>query len=234
MKWISPQKPAEYAEERLIMAILDGDFPVESSLPAERDLAAHLGVTRPTLREALQRMARDGWLEIHQGKPTRVKDFWRDGNLNLLGSIARYPDHLPINFIPKILHIRLLLAPAYTELAVSNSPLSVVNHLQDHDHLDDSASAYTFADFELHRYLTIESGNPIFTLILNGFSDLYLDMALKYFSVSSHRHHSAEFYQCLLKTAEEHNAQEAAQITKRVMEESIHLWQDMKEMDHKR
>ena len=38
-------------------------------LPSERDLADKIGVTRTTLREVLQRLARDGWLTIQHGKP---------------------------------------------------------------------------------------------------------------------------------------------------------------------
>ena len=67
--WSTPQKPAELTESCLISSILDGNFPVNSPLPPERELALSLGVTRPTLREALQRLSRDGWIEIHQGRP---------------------------------------------------------------------------------------------------------------------------------------------------------------------
>jgi len=63
MQWDTPMKPAELAENRLVEAILEGTFPINSSLPAERELAEMLGVTRPTLREVLQRLSRDGWLE---------------------------------------------------------------------------------------------------------------------------------------------------------------------------
>ena len=81
MNWNAPEKPAEFAENRLIQAIISGHFPINSNLPAERELAAQLGVTRPTLREALQRIARDGWIEIRHGKPTRVRNYWQEGNL---------------------------------------------------------------------------------------------------------------------------------------------------------
>jgi len=77
MDWQPVQKPAEMAESRLLEAILSGHFPINSNLPGERELAAQIGVTRPTLREALQRLARDGWLDIQHGKPTRVRDYWR-------------------------------------------------------------------------------------------------------------------------------------------------------------
>ena len=74
MDWQPIQKPAEVAESRLLESILSGSFPINRTLPGERELAKQLGVTRPTLREALQRLARDGWLDIQQGKPTRVRD----------------------------------------------------------------------------------------------------------------------------------------------------------------
>lgn len=41
-------------------------------LPGERLLAERLGVSRPTLRAALDTLAGEGWLERRQGLPTRV------------------------------------------------------------------------------------------------------------------------------------------------------------------
>src|SRR5512136_1419231 len=129
MHWDPPSRPAELAETRLISAILDGAFAIHSSLPAERELAAQLGVTRPTLREALQRLARDGWVEIRHGRPTRVRDYWREGNLGVLGAIAQHQEHLPSSFVPNLLHVRFLLAPSYTRLAFENARPQVAETL---------------------------------------------------------------------------------------------------------
>ncbi|VEI44878.1 fatty acid metabolism regulator [Actinobacillus equuli] len=41
-------------------------------------------MTRTTLREVLQRLARDGWLHIQHGKPTRVNDVWETAGPILL------------------------------------------------------------------------------------------------------------------------------------------------------
>ena len=111
-------RPAEYAENQLIDSILSGVYPIASVLPAERELAAQMGVTRPTLREALQRLARDGWLEIRQGKSTRVRDYWQEGSLGVLGALAQRTSDLPDDFVPNLLAVRLALAPAYTRQAV--------------------------------------------------------------------------------------------------------------------
>lgn len=224
MNWETPARPAELIETRLINAILDGDFPVNSSLPPERDLAAQLGVTRPTLREGLQRLARDGWIEIRHGKPTRVRDFWHEGNLSVLGAIARYMDHPPADFVPNLLQIRSLLAPAYAQLAVKRSGKALGKFLASYLELPDTSEAYAQADWDLHYRLTVEAGNPIFTLILNGFKDLYPAMGQMYFASPNARARSRKFYTDLLKAAQAGDAAKAARVTRAVMNDSVKLW----------
>ncbi|MEZ4517551.1 MAG: GntR family transcriptional regulator [Chloroflexota bacterium] len=119
MQWIAPTKPKDHAEHALLTAILDGTFAPGSALPGERTLAAQLGVTRPTLREAIQRLARDGWLTVNQGKQTVVNDYWEEGGLNVLGALVEHSDQLPPGFICQLLEVRLHLAPVYTGLAVA-------------------------------------------------------------------------------------------------------------------
>lgn len=231
MDWNAPPKPAEFAESRLIDAILEDRFPIGSTLPAERELALALGVTRPTLREALQRLARDGWIEIRQGRPTRVRDYWHEGNLGVLGAIARHGQHLPDNFVPNLLAVRLLLAPAYTRLAIEASPAPLVAFLRSLPDLPDSPAEFAPADWELHHRLTVASGNPIFTLILNGFCELYLPMARIYFVSPAARRHSRAFYASLLAAAAAGDPSAAEALTRRVMQESLELWQAARRPD---
>lgn len=47
--------------------ILAGEFPVGSRLPAERDLSVQLGVSRPSLREALIALEVEGYIEVRMG-----------------------------------------------------------------------------------------------------------------------------------------------------------------------
>jgi hypothetical protein len=56
-------------------------------------------------------------------------------------------------------------------------------------------------------------------------------MALKYFTPSNHREHSRNYYKSLLKLANEQNSHKAAQLTKKVMSESVNLWQMAVEPD---
>ena len=224
-KWKTPPKPAVYAENHLIEAILDGHFPIDSTLPAERELATQLGVTRPTLREALQRLARDGWIEIRHGRQTRVRNYWHEGNLGVLGSIVRQSEKLPEDFVANLLAVRQLMAPAYIRLAVEKAPEKVIKVLQACENLPDSAQEYASADWEVHHQCTIACGNPIFTLILNGFADFYQTMANIYFQQQASRLHSQNFYQELLEVANKHDGERAEAVAQRVMSESLRLWQ---------
>ncbi len=223
-EWNAPQKPADYAEESLITAILNGDYPPGTALPGERDLAAQLGLTRPTLRETLQRLARDGWITIRQGKPTLVNDFWREGGLNVLSTLVRYR-HVPDNFVPCLLEVRLAMAPAYTAAAVRHDPQSMLAHLQSAAALEEDAGAFARYDWQLHHLLTIASGNPIYTLILNGFASFYEIMACQYFARAEARSFSRQFYADLCAAFVNSNAASAEAITRHVMEESIVHWQ---------
>lgn len=225
MQWDAPARPAELAETRLISAILDGAFAINTNLPAERELATMLGVTRPTLREALQRLARDGWVEIRHGRSTRIRDYWREGSLGVLSAIARHQESLPATFVPNLLQVRVLLAPAYTRLAFERSLPKVVEVLEAHVDLADTPEAFAEYDLQLHTQFTIFSDNPVFTLILNGFGDLYQNMALRYFAGPAARAHSRSFYQRLLAAGQARDAAEAEAITRAVMQDSLKLWQ---------
>lgn len=223
--WTAPQRPAVYAEQALVTEILNGTYPPGSKLPAERELAAMLGVTRPTLREALRRLESDGWLFVQQGKATQVNDFWRDGGLNLLSSLVRNSQELPPRFIPDLLEVRLVMAPAYTRAAVHLSPIEVINFVETYKNLEDSAPSFASFDWALHKNLAYNSQNPIYTLILNGFSGFYEQMGCLYFKYPPAKATSLNYYADLLETTKRRDAEKAEQITRSVMQESLSLWE---------
>jgi DNA-binding FadR family transcriptional regulator len=64
---IEPQRLYRQISEQLRTLILKKEFPVGSRLPAERDLAAQLGVSRPSLREALIALEVEGFIEVRMG-----------------------------------------------------------------------------------------------------------------------------------------------------------------------
>jgi GntR family negative regulator for fad regulon and positive regulator of fabA len=223
-KWKSIQKPAEIAEQRLLDAILSGHFVVNSTLPGERDLAAQVGVTRPTLREALQRLARDGWLDIQHGKPTRVRDYWQEGNMGVLSVLAQIPSQQSPDFVAHLLEIRVLLAPAYTSQAMEQASSEISALLTKFADIEETPAAFARADWDLHHLLTLRATNPIFRLLLNSFQNLYQVMGEHYFVSAENRNRSRAFYTELLACARKGAFIKAETLTRDVMQESLALW----------
>lgn len=226
-QWVAPKKPAEFAEYELIESILVGDFPIESTLPGERELSEMLGVTRPTLREVLQRMGRDGWIDIQQGKATRVRNYLVEGNLGVLSSIVEHKDHVSPEFVGNLLTLRFLVAPTYTKMAVINHPESVLQVLNGWDQLSEEPDDYSVFDWNVHHRLSVLSGNPVFPLMLNGFEVLYNLMGKLYFSSDSAYQLSNYFYRSIEKAARVNDANAAEQVCKEVMEKSEKIWRQI-------
>jgi GntR family negative regulator for fad regulon and positive regulator of fabA len=224
--WKAPVRPGAYAEKALIRAILEGHYPAGSVLPGERDLAAQLGVTRPTLRETLARLGRDGWLLIRHGKATRVRDFWHEGGLNVLSALVANDLKLPGDFVPHLLDVRLAMAPAYTRASIKRDHAAIVGFLDEGARLADTPEAFADFDWRLHHMLTRASGNPVYTMILNSFAGFYERMALLYFSAGRARAVSRSYYRSLLVLSRKGDASGAGELTRRMMEKSIMLWRE--------
>lgn len=74
IKIIEPQRLYRQISEQLRKLILAGEFPAGSRLPSERDLAIQLGVSRPSLREALIALEVQGYIEVRMGSGIYVCD----------------------------------------------------------------------------------------------------------------------------------------------------------------
>jgi len=124
-----------------------------------------------------------------------------------------------------LLEVRLALAPAYARAAVTcDENRGLINYLSAPPALDDPADAYARYDWHLHHRLTVASCNPIYTLVLNGFAELYATMAQVYFAQPEARAASNRFYIRLLEALHRKDAAAAETITREAMVESLFLW----------
>ena len=71
---IEPQRLYRQIAEQLRLLIGKGEFTAGARLPAERDLARQLGVSRPTVREALIALEVQDWVEVRVGSGVYVLD----------------------------------------------------------------------------------------------------------------------------------------------------------------
>ena len=220
------RRPGAHAERELLSALLSGRWAPGEGLPAERELSATLGVTRPTLREVLKKLDRDGFVTVRHGLPTRVNDVWTEGGLSVLAGLAEHGE-IPKGFVKQLLEVREVLAPAYAREAVRHAPARVAAFLARAEGLGPGALEWTAFDWELHHLLAVSSGNPVYTLILNGFRGLFARMAAIYFEGPEARETSREFYAALRVAALAGDASGAGNVTRAVMARSVELWRPL-------
>ncbi len=191
---IKAQSPAGFAEEYIIESIWNSRFPPGSILPAERELSELIGVTRTTLREVLQRLARDGWLTIQHGKPTQVNNFWETSGLNILETLARLDHDSVPQLIDNLLSVRTNIATIFIRKAMRSNPQETQRVLAQAAETNDTAEAFAALDYGIYRGLAFASGNPIYGLIINGLRGLYTRVGRYYFSNPQARELAKSFY----------------------------------------
>ena len=220
------ERSSDKVENEIIQFILAGDYPVGSTLPPEREMAKEFRVGRPTVREALQRLGRSGWITGRKGMPAIVNDYWRTGNLTTLVNIVENHHAVTNEFIVYLLELRSSLAPTYIRDALTFHQPKVVALLANLEQLEDHAESFAAFDWNLQKNLALLAPNPIYLLILNSFDSIYEKMAERYFSIKEYRDFSLFFYHDLLKIALQGDVVEVERLCKKTMKKSVALWKE--------
>ncbi|MBF6172180.1 FadR/GntR family transcriptional regulator [Nocardia blacklockiae] len=107
--------------DQLVDEVLDGELAPGATLPAERQLAEVLGVSRPTVREALQRLAHTGLVEVRQGGATTIRDFRRSAGVDMLPRLILRKGQLDHAVIRSILEARRAMGREVAGLAAERT-----------------------------------------------------------------------------------------------------------------
>ncbi|MFL7812539.1 MAG: hypothetical protein AB8I40_02565, partial [Anaerolineales bacterium] len=181
----------------------------------------------PALREAMQRLSRDGWLDIQQGKPTRVRDYLKDGNLNILSGLLKADPDLVPNLVPDLLGMWELLAPDYTASSVRRAPGLILDLLEGFSRLPDEPEDYAASMWELHHTLIAYCDNLVYGLIFNTFKDFYGQLARYYYGEPSRRQLARELWEGLASPIQNLDTETAAGLVAGYVSRTKAFWQDI-------
>ena len=163
------KKLSDEVAERLLEEIEKGRWAVGDKLPPERSLMEEYGVGRPSVREAMQRIASMGLVEISHGERATVKAL--DAR-NALGQIDRTARHLLISSPHALDHLkeaRLLFEAGMVRVAAEKAAANDIAALQACvDRLEQfvgDPSEFVRADIDFHIAIASISGNPIYTAV---------------------------------------------------------------------
>lgn len=117
--------------DQVLSEVVDGGLEAGEALPSERRLAEVLGVSRPAVREALQRMAQTRLVEVRQGGSTTVRDFKKYAGLDLLPRLLVRRGNLDLAVVRSILEARLVVGPGVAALAAERGGPALTATLAD-------------------------------------------------------------------------------------------------------
>jgi DNA-binding FadR family transcriptional regulator len=115
--------------DQVLGEVVAGRFGAGEALPSERRLAEVLGVSRPAVREALQRMAQTRLVEVRHGGATTVRDFQRYAGLDLLPTLLVRDGSVDLSVARSVVEARLLIGPGVAALAAERRPPELTDRL---------------------------------------------------------------------------------------------------------
>jgi GntR family transcriptional repressor for pyruvate dehydrogenase complex len=162
----------------LLEALLGGRYAPGEKLPTQRTLAADLGVTMGSLREALKRLEQMGLVDVRHGDAMRVRDWREHGGLDVLAHLLLRGGALDPGVLADILEARTLMLREIAGLAATRRDDARVTRLEElaagFAAAGDDAAAAAHVDFAFMTEMAQAAGNIVFTLILNAIRALYL------------------------------------------------------------
>jgi len=145
--------------DMLLKRIAAGEWKPGEKIPSENQLKMQLGVSRITIREAMQKLSALGIIETKQGKGSYLKAFGMDDRAKALFPTVNPSD----DDIAHLLEYRLILEVGAIKLAVERAQAGDVELLTQYtlmmgNHLTDFET-YAYYDALFHQKLLQMSGN---------------------------------------------------------------------------
>ncbi|MFD5036739.1 FadR/GntR family transcriptional regulator [Streptomyces sp. NPDC058378] len=158
------------AIEKIKGMIVSGALAPGDRLPKESELAAELGLSRNSLREAVRALSLIRILDVRQGDGTYVTSL--DPQL-LLEALSFVVDFHRDDTVLEFFAVRRILEPAATAMAalrIDEEELDALGAQLDALGPDPSVEALVAGDLEFHRRIVRCSGNTVLCSLLDGLS----------------------------------------------------------------
>lgn len=158
--------------------ILNGQLPVGTKLPPEREFAEALGVSRPVVREAVRILTARGQLQTQHGVGTTVRSIGCTEIVKPLTLFLRtHGDNVDIQHLHQV----------RSSLEVESAGLAAIHRNQEEaaqlaaicSSMEDEASdpaKFALRDYEFHRCLSEAAHNPLLSLLLNTVHEMMAEV----------------------------------------------------------
>jgi GntR family transcriptional regulator, transcriptional repressor for pyruvate dehydrogenase complex len=165
-------------------SVLNGSLKPGDQLPAERDLAQRLGVSRTAVREAVKALREKGLVEAYSGRGTFITDGTSQAarqSFDLMVKIGQQEG------APHLAELRLILEPGIAALAAARIQEPELVAMREAVAVMDRAQrdpgAFIEADLDFHLALAEAAANPLILSLIDSIVGLLREQRIKIFNV---------------------------------------------------
>jgi GntR family transcriptional repressor for pyruvate dehydrogenase complex len=159
---------AEDVADQIEHLILDEELNIGDILPAERDLAAQMQVSRNILREAIKVLEQKGLLEVRPGSGTYVARPTAEFLQDTLDFYFRFNKSALFNLVEARLPLEVEIAGLAAQRATPEDLQHVKTCLNNMETAVDNPNAYIEADICFHEALARAANNEVLQLLLSS------------------------------------------------------------------
>jgi len=177
-------------------------------LPSERKLAELLGVSRASVREAIQALAFSGYLEVIQGKGTYILEMATkyDEIVNFFSGFSNYS-------LDYLMEARIMLEGEFARLAALNASqeeIDVIEKIFNEIAKSKNLNSFVVKDLEFHLTIAKATHNPFMNGLMKIIGEMLYKETRKIIEISKDtRVNTIETTRNLVQAIKQRNAEQA-------------------------
>jgi len=225
---ISAPSLKEICVRTILTKILSGELKPGERLPAERELAEAMGISRSSVNHGIMELENMGFLTITPRRGTVVSDYRTHPTPQSLAAVMRYSSvELEQSLFSDLMATRLLIEGESARLACTNIYDTTLQKMQKLvDALAQEPEDPTELLYRFHYLLTAASGNSIYSMIYRGFEAVLCTLIRQHYSMRGEDiKESARLHQQLLDAITQKNEQAAKELACRIITQGITVLQ---------
>lgn len=198
--------------------IVSGELQPGQALPAERDLAIMLGISRPSLREVISALASMNIVEVRHGEGTFVSSLDPGLLMEPINFLLQINDEMLIH----LFEVRNILEVGAARLAaqrITDEELLKLEELVAAANLViDQPAEYLRIDFDIHAQIIAAVRNPMFSSIYDSTAQLSLESRKRTANSPATRHQAHNDHIEIVEALRSRDPESAADVMKHHLE----------------
>lgn len=210
-KAINKKSTLEIIIQQIKNQIRKGILKPGEKLPSERKLAGLLGVSRASVREAIQALAFSGYLEVIQGKGTYILEMATkyDEIVNFFSEFSNYS-------LDYLMEARIMLEGEFARLAALNASqeeIDVIEKIFNEIAKSRDLNSFVVKDLELHLTIAKATHNPFMNGLMKIIGEMLYKETQRIIGISRYtRENTIETTRSLVQAIKQRNTEKAKEL----------------------